>query len=138
MTQKIKHIIENYQCPGCIIGHDTECFVPENDSGRGIGCSKHCAGTGIVGHGKLFLGMPKGFNRVGLYEDQRPRIFEKYHNNYDMFNIPVWKYLDDHGNTLVRGIMPRRNEPFLDIYLENCIEEINCLEITSEDISKMD
>ena len=65
-------------------------------------------------------------------------FYEDNENYYDMFNIPVWKYLDEHGNTLVRGIMPRRNEPFLHIYIGNCIDKINCLEITKQNIDEMD
>jgi hypothetical protein len=34
--------------------------------------------------------------------------------------------------------MPRKNEPFLHIYLENCLDKIDCLEITEEDINQMD
>ena len=83
--------------------------------------------------------MPKGFNRLGHQENLKLIVFDCFdENNYNMFNIPVWKYLDEHGNTLVRGIMPRRNEPFLHIYIGNCIDKINCLEITKDDIDKMD
>jgi hypothetical protein len=34
--------------------------------------------------------------------------------------------------------MPRRNEPFIHVFLENCIEKINCLEITQDDVDGMD
>ena len=74
----------------------------------------------------------------------KPTIFKDYQEfnsdggKYDKLNIPVWKHLDKHGNTLVRGLIPRRNEPFLHIFLENCISQIHCLEISNEDIKNMD
>lgn len=49
-----------------------------------------------------------------------------------------WKHLSKDGHTFVRGLMPRLNEPFLHIFLENCIDKIDCLEITQEDIDNMD
>ena len=46
--------------------------------------------------------------------------------------------LSEIQETLVRGFIPRRNEPFLHIFLENCLDKIDCLEITNEDIEDMD
>jgi len=85
--------------------------------------------------------MPKGFNRLGQIAELKPFIFDTFENSkwkYDMWNIPVWKYLNKDGHTMVRGLMPRRNEPFVHIYLENCIDKINCLEITQSDVDSMD
>jgi hypothetical protein len=140
MEIKIKKAIEEYQCSGCISGHNTECFEACD---TGCGCGKHYAGTMML-LGKIFLGMPKGFNRLGKIEDMKPYIFENYEDfkkeyggGYDMFNIPVWKHLDKNGNTLIRGIQPRLNAPFIHIILGNCLSEINCLEITEYDIKEM-
>jgi hypothetical protein len=91
--------------------------------------------------------MPTGFNRLGKMQGKpeylKINIFESYaHLNsiwgYDKFNIPCWKYCDEDGNTIVRGLCPRRNEPFLHVILEDCRDKINCLEITKEDIERMD
>ena len=41
-------------------------------------------------------------------------------------------------NTLVRGLSPRINKPFLDIYLKDVRDKINCFEIFKEDIESMD
>ena len=84
--------------------------------------------------------MPKGFNRCGEFKDLKPYIYETFESSpkYDMWNIPNWKYLLEGKYTLVRGYMPRRNEPYIDIFLENCIDKINCLEIFQEDIDAMD
>lgn len=140
MKEEIKDAIERYQCPGCITGSDISCF---EKSDYGDGCGKHRSGTMIGGAGKIFLGMPKGFNRLGVglggEENMKLRVFSRYEERlFDQWNVPTWKHLNEHGHTLVRGLMPRRNEPFLFVILENCIDKINCLEITDTDIQGMD
>lgn len=144
MDKKVSSAVERYQCSGCISGSDTSCFKA-NETAGGVGCGKHFSGTIISGVGKVFLGLPNGFNRLGHFENMKPIIFKSFKEfiesdwgKYDNFNIPVWKYLDQHGNTLVRGLMPRRNEPFLHIFLENCVSQIHCIEISQDDIKNMD
>jgi len=147
MKTVIKNAIEEYQCSGCVSGCDIKCFQSNSNVGCGVGCGKHLAGTIILSIGKIFLGMPKGFNRLGSYNDMKPYIFEKFDdcgwynhndcNNDCKFNIPVWKYLNENGHTLVRGISPRTNSPFIHIFLENCIDKIDCFEITKEHINSM-
>ena len=139
METKFKLAIEQYQCSGCVAGCDISCFK-ENSTG-GIGCGEHHAGTIGSGIGNFFLGMPKGFNRLGEFTKLKPNIYDTYESSdwkYDMWNIPVWKYLSKDGHTFVRGIMPRRNEPFIHVFLENCIDKINCLEILQDDVNSMD
>jgi hypothetical protein len=135
MKKIIKKAIEEYQCSGCMIGGDITCFKPTEN---GCGCGKHSAGTGIVSIGFIFLGMPKGFNRLGKFEDMILNIYETFDDHYDKFNVPVWKYLSKDGHTFVRGLRPRKNEPFINIFLENCMDKINCLEITEEVREAMD
>lgn len=126
--------VKEYQCTGCTNGSFPECF---NDSGEG--CRSHSAGTYMMGVGKLFLGMPKGFNRSGVAETESIEIFKSFPKHwYDMFNVPVWKYLDEHENTIVRGISPRINSPFIHVISGNHIDKIDCLEITNEDLEDMD
>lgn len=139
MEKQIKDAIESYQCSGCISGSDISCFK-KNDTG-GTGCGSHMAGTIISGIGNIFLGMPKGFNRLGEYKKLKPNIYQKFEDSdwkYNMWNIPCWKYKNEEGHTFVRGIMPRRNEPFIHIFLEDCLDKINCLEITQDDVNGMD
>ena len=139
MEENVKKAIEEYQCSGCISGHNTECF--EANENGGCGCGKHYAGTMVLpGIGKIFLGMPKGFNRLGKFVDAKPYIFEKFENGwgYDKFNIPAWKYLNENGHTVVRGLSPRINVPFIHIFLEDYREKIECIEITDADIKEMD
>jgi len=139
METILKDSIENYQCPGCVVGGDISCYK-KNDDG-GIGCGAHVAGTMAIGVGSFFLGLPKGFNRLGKDDSLKPIIFKSFSDldwDYETFNVPVWKHLNEQGHTLVRGFMPRRNEGFLHVFLEDCMESINCMEISSELITKMD
>ena len=48
------------------------------------------------------------------------------------------EYKNEVTHTIVRGLPPRINCPFLHIYLEDCIDKINYLEITDSDIEDMD
>ena len=32
--------------------------------------------------GKIYLGMPKGFNRLGSYGEMKPNIFEKFEDGW--------------------------------------------------------
>jgi hypothetical protein len=102
--------------------------------------------------GAVFLGMPNGFSRLGSFDSMCLSIFPSFEafekdystpaihgpsDGYNMWNVPVWKFLDEHGNTIVRGISPRINKPFLHVILENCLDKIDCLEITKEVQEKM-
>ena len=139
MENKIKLAIESYQCSGCMCGCDTSCFQ-ENDLG-GIGCGKHKAGTIISGIGTILLGMPKGFNRLGSATWIKPNIYTDFDSSdweYDKWNVPTWKYLSPDKHTFVRGISPRTNSPFIHIFLEDCMDKINCMEITQKDVDFMD
>jgi len=139
MKNHIKKCIEEYQCSGCVSGSDIECFKPSEHGG--IGCGKHHAGTMTPIIGNFFLGIPKGFNRLGKQTDLKPVIFDKFKDctwDYGKYNMPVWKYLNKKGHTFIRGMMPRRNENFLHIFLENCIDKIDCFEISQEDVDYMD
>lgn len=136
MEKKLKEAVENYQCSGCANGGDISCFKKQN---YGSGCGSHFAGTRVSFIGKIFLGMPKPFMRLGEFADMRPNIFKSFTGKeYDKWNIPVWKYKDEHGHTLVRGLKPRVNEPFIHVFLEDCIDKIDCYQLSKEDIENMD
>jgi len=145
MKDTHKNAIEEYQCSGCVCGSNTTCFKPDDD---GVGCGKNVPGTTVFPTGRIFLGMPTGFNRLGYQKELRIKIFDSISKDdggwgfgqygYGAFNVPVWKYLDPHGNTLVRGISPRINNPFLHIYLSDQREDIDCLEINDADLAEMD
>lgn len=128
--------VKEYQCTGCVNDGD-KCFKKSSWS---IACDAHCSGTIIPGKGRIFLGLLVGFNRLGPWNDMKIRIFEKFsdYSGFDMFNIPVWRYLNRNKHTVIRGLIPRRNEPFLYVFLEDCIDKIDCLEIFDRDIENMD
>lgn len=135
---EFKEAVEKYQCPGCIVGGDISCYE-SNDLG-GIGCGKHMAGTIISHIGTILLGMPIGFCRLGSNTKLKPNIYQKFEDcswYNGKYNLPVWKYLTKDGHTLVRGLSPRTNSTFIHIFLENCLDKINCLEISEEDIEYM-
>lgn len=147
--------VKTYQCPGCSQGYFPKCF---NKSIYGENCRNHAPGTFSLGPGLLFLGVEKGFNRLGplsakimplcIYKDEEQFRYDfspqykatsfKDNGLYDNFNVPVWKYLDENGNTFVRGLSPRINTPFLHIFLWDARDKIHCLEITKSDIESMD
>jgi len=136
--------IKTYQCSGCVSGTYPDCFIKEDS---GIGCTKQCAGTSIaspsIGINTIFLGLPKGFCRIGYQKDMQVYIFESQVQQekewkYDKFNIPVWKHLDEHGNILVRGYMPRLNLGFIHVILNGDIKKIKGKTITKKDMKEMD
>jgi len=144
-SPEVLKAIQTYQVPGCVSEFDPENFPQE---GPGVEWSGHTPGTMMTtpnGLMTLFLGMPTGFNRVGVVPlaNFKIKIFKSMdHKNqtwpYNKFNVPVWKHLDEHGNTLVRGMAPRINLPFIHIILGDVRDQIDCLEITAEDIADMD
>jgi len=66
-------------------------------------------------------------------------IFETFEKGwgYNTFNVPAWKYLKD-GHTFVRGMSPRVNLLFIHVFLEDCMDKIECLEITEKIAEEMD
>lgn len=132
-----KLAVEEYQCSGCMGGGFDECYNKHPETG--VGCSKHRAGTFISSIGSIYLGMPKGFNRLGKFSDMTPLILENFEDaRFDEWNIPVWKHLDKNGNTLVRGLRPRNNEPYILIFLGDHMDKIDCHEVTQERSDWMD
>lgn len=135
-----KEIIEEYQCPGCISGScpNDGCFKKSEHSSS---CIKHCAGTfALPTVGKFFLGMPKGFNRLGTQKDLKIEIFKTQKDQeevweYDHLNLAVWKHKNKTGHIFVRGYMPRLNEGFIHIILEGDYSKIKAHEI---DINSID
>lgn len=148
--------IKKYQCCGCLKGMSPELDADGNSCFKvaeiGQGCGAHIAGTMMSWVGKLFLGMPKGFNRLGRGsvnmgppKDMPLSIFKsfndfikQYDKGYDMFNVPVWKHKTAEGHILVRGMQPRRGDIFLHVFLEDCLDKVNCFEISNEIMEQMD
>lgn len=127
--------IQEYQCPGCITGSFPSCFAKSTDNG--LGCGNHRPATYFSGVGKIFLGLPKGFHRLGPNEHTKIWIFQSF-EEFDIWNRPVWKHLNAVGHTLVRVFVPRINDSQIYIFLEDCLDRIDCVEITAEQIEAMD
>ncbi len=141
-----EEIVKEYQCSGCVNGPYEDCFKKEPELSRGIGCEKHCAGTSATsprGIERFFLGLPKGFCRIGADKDLKIQIFKTQNDldkvwKYDIFNIPTWKYKNSFGHTIVKGLMPRISKIFIHVIIKCDFDNIKCLEITNKDIEEMD
>lgn len=110
MNDTQKTMIKEFQCPGCV--GDCEPEEIEVDS-SGFRCPKHCPGTMLAngsGVHRLWIGLPKGFNRVPqgqeglnvvLYENLGEWDKGSFHSRLDRFNkmqilnIPVWQHEED-------------------------------------------
>lgn len=133
MADKKIEMIEEFQCPGCVCGGGTDeangCFKP-SESHPGwdtFSCDAHMPGTMIMGLGSIYLGLPKGFNRVGMRSESAFRKAKnpgECHNirfwlkgadpQYDNLNVPVWAMEKD-GYLFVRTYMPRINDTKIDV-----------------------
>lgn len=136
--------VNEYNCPGCMHGPKAETCPSAN---VGVsGCANHAAATMMFPGGTIALGLPKGFNRFGPNKDRKIEIFESYDamiahypNFKTVFSVPVWKHLDEHGNTIVRYFSPRVNVGWSCVILGNCLAALpTALEITAEQIDQMD
>lgn len=139
MEEIIKNAILEYQCSGCVSGPGLDCFT-KNEYDQS--CGSHHSGTSGSWAGRFFLGMPKGFCRIGHDKNLKINIYKNFKMNdqwvYDLFNIPTWKHLNESGHTIIRGHMPRINGTFLHIYLEDCLDKIKCIEISKEEVDGME
>lgn len=136
--------IKAYQCPGCLGGpNPIEC-----DSAviTNKGCASHVPGTLMSGWGVFYLGLPKGFCRLGPNSAERLAVWESYESfeksspqMLTKFNVPVWKHLDENGNTLVRWFDTVKNVGKSVVILGDCRDKLpGALEISTDDIENMD
>lgn len=137
---EIIEAVKEYQCSGCVGGPFENCFESKK---AGDGCSKHVCGTTLIPIGRIFLGLPKGFNRKGDSERTDVSIFKSYDDaltawGYNWLNIAVWKYLDEFGNTIVRGLSPRINYSWVHVILGDCLDKFDCYEVTKTNMDEID
>lgn len=121
--KKLVAMVEQFQCPGCVAGCDTQCGKFKPNKEYGFTCQGHVVGTSMTGAGHIALGLPTGFNRTGL-DPSHPigtsntmnvRMWvQGTHPHWDHFNVPVWA-LEREGYLFVRTLMPRRNWSFVDV-----------------------
>ena len=122
LEESIKNAIEEYQCSGCTNGSDISCYKRSNQLPSNVECLNHSAGTNMLGLGWILLGMPTGFNRLGMNKDTEFCIFNCLGDGwgYNKYNTAVWKHLNKEGHTLVRGLSPRTSKPFIHVFLGLC------------------
>lgn len=126
----MQDLVTTYQCPGCNVGSGMACF-----KGRGLSCRAHIPAASLDGR---CLGMPRGFMQISASKTPIC-IFESVHDfPIDNLSIPVWKHLDEHGNTVVRGLRPHRNQPFLNVYVGDVRSAFDCFEVSTEFWQQLD
>ncbi len=59
-----KSMVEKFQCPGCVSGSNTKCGSFKLEEPYGFHCSGHVPGTTFMPGGRIFLGLPKGFDKL--------------------------------------------------------------------------
>jgi hypothetical protein len=119
-------MISTYQCPGCMLGsapaQKCSAFKPV-DAGGHVQCMSHVTGTSSLGGGRMALGLPKGFNKVGARLDDpfagkqttNIRIWPKGSDpGWNKLNVPIWA-MEHEGNLFVRTYCPRVNVGYVDI-----------------------
>lgn len=137
-------VVAEYQCPGCMHGPKApECpkYIESPD-----GCKSHAPGTMMTTAGWLALGLPKGFHRFGPRDAKQIEVYSSYEsmmagnsNLSSIYSVPVWKYLDEHGNTIMRWYSPRINSGWSLVVCGDCRDKFpNAIEITAKEISEMD
>ena len=145
----IEETVKEYQCSGCVNGHDLSCYKKDAGGTIGRACSVHYPGTFIIGVGKILLGMPKGFNHLGAFDWKNvgfgifstyDEFIAEYHHILDQpkYSVPVWRYRNEAGHTFLRIYSPRVNAPAIVVVLEDCIDKFTCIEITKQDMEYMD
>lgn len=130
-------MIKELQCPGCMCGtYPDECdaykLEVEDRPHNFFRCTSWHPGTFMGGIGKLALGLPKGFNRIGAVDltimKHYFRLYESPEKRpeYDRFNIPVWamKYTADNGESylVVRCHCPRNSWHYIDVIKDGQME----------------
>ncbi len=127
-TKKIKFVKE-YQCSGCVCGSDPKTCPSYQDD---HGCASQVAGTSILGEGTIFLGLPPLLARLGEYKRMRIYILSDW-EEFKRWMMEVGQTPE--GHTIVKGLMPRLNYPFIHIFLDKkCWDKIDCSELTDKDM----
>ena len=122
VSSDVQEMISKFQCPGCTCGTApcNKCESYKPCGGLSWECENHSAGTMITHIGRIFLGLPRGFNHVGACEQglHKYKIIRLWRVGtspaWDYLNIPVWAMEQD-GYLFVRTYCPRLNHGFVDI-----------------------
>lgn len=132
LSKSEQHMIEEFQCPGCVAGSDITCGAFKLNRTNGVCCTGHVPGTLIMGLDSILLGMPRGFNRVGDWrgeggykkDDCRIRLFTKGNKpEWNDLNVPIWAMVEK-GYLYVRTYSPRINKTFIDVVEGGTLEMV--------------
>jgi hypothetical protein len=120
-------MIGEYQCSGCLLGGPDAAKCPKLQhiaiSDDCFQCSSHVSGTSILGVGRIALGLPKGFNRVGMRLDDpfhatvstNIRLWDAgARPSWNRTNVPAWA-MEHEGALFVRTYLPRLNQSYVDV-----------------------
>ncbi len=139
MSMSVRQMVKQFQCAGCMSGSDTECgrYKPSNQGH--VACESHVPGTLAMPGGLIYLGMPKGFTKVGALPgalagapSTNIRLWPTGTSpTWDYLNLPVWAHQNEDGVTFVRTYLPRINQAFVDV-----IEEGPAVTTIAIDLSK--
>lgn len=137
----MEKLVEQFQCPGCVLGGDTKCGKYHYD-GQCQRCISHCCGTSLGLGNPIALGMPKGFDKPGFQENGQARYKIDIrlwkvgsYPKWDHLNVPVWAMEKD-GFLFVRTFAPRINCSWVDVIERGkfvlCPNAINVAEFIDE------
>lgn len=132
MIKERIEIVEKYQCKGCVKGNGFgNCYMASsNDS---ISCNSHKTDTVEFLIGNIHPGLPIGFREFGDQKKLKVNIYSEFKNIYDKKRIPIWKFLHENTNTIVKCISPESNSISIDIFTKNVLNDIkNCHEVDIE------
>jgi len=130
---KREELVEKFQCPGCVCGSNTRCGKYELST-YGPACKNHVPGTVSWPGGTIYLGLPTGFNKVGMLGTTD--FDEKSRNNtirlweagtgpeFDRLNVPVWAMEQD-GFLFIRTYAPRINASYIDVVEGGTFESLD-------------
>ena len=129
-------IVEKYQCKGCIKGNGFgNCYTSSYDS---ISCNSHKTETFEFLVGNIHPGLPIGFREFGEQKKLKINIYTEYNDLYNIKRIPLWKFLHENKNTIVKSITPENNNISIDIFIKNVMNDIkNCYEVNTEFINNI-
>lgn len=123
MSLEQLRMVREYQCSGCVVGSDPKTcgsFELQEEKNDFYRCIQHVSGTRVYPGGNIYLGLPKGFNKVGaVHPDYKSKTHIRIHPEdsvlpWDRLNVAVWGMEQD-GTLFVRTYCPRVNDAFIDI-----------------------
>ncbi len=127
----VEEMVEKFQCPGCVVGSDTQCGKFKLNDQKNS-CASHCMGMRKLGvrSGRFALGLPKGFNRASPdTADHSGTLDIEFYpkgvpTRWDHLNVPVWAMEED-GFLFVRTYSPRINWTRVEVLEGGTFEAFN-------------